>query len=68
MEQVCDEMNGDTDYGLGFFQDGRLIHAEYFIPFPKAVKSSRSCFTRDEDPVILQEGNNFVVKASADQP
>jgi hypothetical protein len=63
MEKVCRNVGDDSAYGLGFFRGDALTHAEYFSrPYPGEVRFSRSCFSRDEDPVIVKEDGNLVVR------
>jgi len=68
MEDVCKQMPDESDYGLGFFRAGKVTHIEYYTKNPKKLTSTRPCFLRDEDPVIVLQDGNLRVRAASEAP
>jgi hypothetical protein len=67
MEDVCHEMGSDDDFGLAFFRGGRTVFVER-VHFADEIRSARSCFNRNDDPVISRRGGDIVVKPAKDAP
>lgn len=68
MADVCKEMPDDSDYGLGFFRDGKVTHTELYTKNPRKLTSKRRCFSRDEDPVIVVHDGNLLLRPAGEAP
>jgi len=68
MADVCKEMPDDSAYGLGFFRAGKETHIESYSKNPRKLTSTRRCFSRDQDPVIVIQDGSLLVRPMDSTP